>query len=431
MVFRIPLDSVGGLEAVQRRTNSGATLLATGLASTAAFVGGIFLYAALFGSCPTVYSDSAGTAVLDAEIFANRISAIFEARDLDLLRAHPDANGIVRLEVRNEALETHYINALELLEIEHAADETIVPDERGKPVAVRSPQAPVHARDAVGRDVTSVLARRDGDVFSTDPSFVAAQNANDIWDSVDLTFANPRRESALTLHLRNSVLNSVLLYDVIMGAQGMRAVDWLGLRMERIGPAVEFARWHHSRFGLRVSIKDGAEWRDVARHPTYGPIAWRDVLTLLPRVDGDSLQVRLRFIKDDWRIDQIGLSAHTRSASARRILPAAVVDRNEKADAKALESMRYPDERYLQTTPGQRFWIEYRTQPVAPDKRRTYMLASHGFYTEWVRGTWVKAARPVADFRPTDDAIVQSLAKWKVARDSIAARFFALRVPVQ
>src|SRR5678809_654746 len=90
------------------------------LATAATMAPGVGLACALdpkcFGSCPTFYRDSAGTPVLEAEGFSYSIAPLFEARDVDRLRARPGSDGKLALEVRNEAFETHFLNHLELLE---------------------------------------------------------------------------------------------------------------------------------------------------------------------------------------------------------------------------------------------------------------------------------------------------------------------------
>jgi hypothetical protein len=63
--------------------------------------------------------------VEEAELFSNSIAPLFEARDVDRLQAQPDANGMLRLDVRNEAMETHYINHLQLFEVQHAGARSI------------------------------------------------------------------------------------------------------------------------------------------------------------------------------------------------------------------------------------------------------------------------------------------------------------------
>jgi hypothetical protein len=116
----VPLDSVLGLETFHSNVNVPGSVVLSTLGTLAAFVGTVALGVIIFGSCPTIYADSAGTPTLQAEVFATRISPLLEARDLDLLTARPDSDGVLTLEVRNEALETHYINHFELLEVRHA-----------------------------------------------------------------------------------------------------------------------------------------------------------------------------------------------------------------------------------------------------------------------------------------------------------------------
>ena len=60
-----------------------------------------------------------GEPALQAELFSNSIAPLFEMRDRDVL---PDAalraDGSLRLEIRNEALETHYIDHLAVEAVE-------------------------------------------------------------------------------------------------------------------------------------------------------------------------------------------------------------------------------------------------------------------------------------------------------------------------
>ena len=64
--------------------------------------------------------------MLEAEAFSYSIAPMFESRDVDRLAVGVDDQGEVRLEVRNEALETHYINHFELIEVGHASHEQVV-----------------------------------------------------------------------------------------------------------------------------------------------------------------------------------------------------------------------------------------------------------------------------------------------------------------
>src|SRR5438874_2719650 len=136
-VDSVPVDTIVGMESFRTRINGAESFIVSTLASIGGVVGGAALAVAIFGSCPTIYSGD-GT-VEEAELFSSSIAPLFEGRDLDRLRAQPDASGMLRLDVRNEAMETHYINHLQLIEVEHAPDEFVLPNAQGRPMVVRDP----------------------------------------------------------------------------------------------------------------------------------------------------------------------------------------------------------------------------------------------------------------------------------------------------
>src|SRR5688572_2915223 len=167
-VTALAIADVAGMESFHRVTDvaSSATLSVLGSFAVASLAG--LAAIAIFGSCPTIYSDSAGHQLLEAEGFSYSIAPLLEARDVDRLRVMPDVRGQVRLEVRNEAAETHFLNHLQLLDVERRPGEAIVPDAEGRPIGARSIAALPAVRDRAGRNVSDVLAAADGRVFGSD-----------------------------------------------------------------------------------------------------------------------------------------------------------------------------------------------------------------------------------------------------------------------
>lgn len=431
-IERVPLDSIVGMETFRQGINGGSSILLTTLATALGAAATAGLAVAIFGSCPTVYADSAGIPVLQAEVFANRIAPLFEARDIDRLRVRPDANGIIRLDVRNEALETHYINHLELLAVRHAAHETVIPDERGRPLALHGLRLATTARDRAGRDLRAMLASADERTMVSDSAEIVRAATGGELDHLDLVVPRPSGDSAaVVLRMRNSLLTTVLLYDFMLGAPGARSLDWLEQDMGRIGPALELARWYEAHFGLRVSVWDGTTWRDVARHHTYGPISWRDVATMVPVPATDSLRIRLTFLTDEWRIDQVRVATSARRVAARAIPLLDLRDGGKLSSAVARTALAAPDEHYLQTSPGQRFAAVFDAGSEPVGEARTFLLGAQGYYTEWVRGSWIASATDSTAFRPSAERLAATLRRWSITRDSLEGRFFTSRVPVQ
>jgi hypothetical protein len=434
----VSLDSVIGMEAFRTHINPGRTIVYSWLAVDAVLFGTLAVICLndpkCFGSCPTFYSDSAGVAVLEAEGFSYSISPLLEARDVDRLRSQPDTAGVLRLQVWNEALETHYINQLELLESVHARDEMVLPDEQARPVAVRHLTTPTIVTERNGRNVrAAVAAAGDGAIFITDSARLARATAADPNDYLDLRFPNPRRGDsiAVVLRMRNSLLNTVLFYDLMLARPGARSLDWMTNDLQRIGPTLDLGRWYANYLGMRISVEEHGIWTQVARLSDYGPIAWRDVAAIIPAPATDSVHLRLEFLADQWRIDRIAIGDDVRRPRTRTVSLAAVTNAEGDPEPRALEDLRRADDRYLETTPPQRFSIAFDVGSSPRDSARTFFIASQGYYTEWVRGSWMTGVRDTATFKPGSDALDHVLRLWATQRDTLEKSFYRTRIPVR
>ena len=426
----IPLDSIVGMEAYETNTHWGTSIAATGGTIIVGTVATAAALVAIFGSCPTFYSDSAGTQLLEAEGFSYSIAPLFEQRDLDRLRAVPTADGRLVLHVRNEALETHYINHLELLETRHSTDEFALPEQNGRPIAVADLRPPGSVSDRAGRDISGSVSAADSIVFSTAEQTLANVAAGDLDDYIDLAApVAPGTDSvAVVLNMRNSLLNTVLLYDQILGAPGARSLDWLGKDLDHISNAIDVGRWYHARMGMRIAVRENGQYRQVARIGDSGPIAYHDIAVLVPasRDTGDSVHVRLSFVADHWRIDAIRFATRWRRPETRRITLASVTMYDPAQNAAALASLRDADEGYLITTPGQSFTVDFDVGRVTSGTR-SFMLASQGYYTEWVRGSWIKNASRTP-FTPSDAALLEAIRSWRLKQHEMELQFYSTRI---
>jgi hypothetical protein len=435
-VDRLPLTDVLGMESYGTVAKNPETAVVTLLATAGGVVGAALLSVAIFGSCPTVYAPGAGPADVQAELFSTSIAPLLESRDIDPLHLTADASGRVTLDIRNEALETHYINHLQLLEVRHPAGARAVPDTRGRALALTLDASPLHARDRRGRDVAALLAQAgDGRAFATQPAILAAAGPADFADWVDVEFAptagEPASGAALVLRMRNSLLSTILFYDVMLADAGPRALDWLGQGLGEISTAVELGRWHQERMGLRVEAWDGRRYRRVARVRDSGPIAWREVAVPLPSWVARPIRARLAFTADLWRLDRVGLARVLPVAPPRSLPAARVVGSDGRADARALAAVMAADDRYLQTGPGQRFAVVFEAGTAADRTERTFLLSSQGYYQEWIRAEWLRRPPSSAALRPSDAALQTALARWRDTKATYEVRFDRDRVPVQ
>jgi len=426
----VPIDDVVGMESYRERINGTETFVVTTVAAAAGAFATAMLAVAIFGSCPTVYSADGAE---EAELFSSSVAPLFEGRDIDRLSTGADTNGVVTLDIRNEAMETHYINHLQLLEVRHDPKERVVPDTHGTPVVVGQFREPAVITSREGADLRGIVSRADGRAYMSERRTIDGATAADMNDWIDVTVPVEKdaTEAAVVFRLRNSLLNTILLYDVMLGPAGAASIDWLGNDLTKISTAVELGRWHQKRAGLHVSVWENGSYREVARVPDSGPISWHDVAAVVPVPRGESrLKLRLSYLADHWRIDELGVSFAVRDAAPRSIPLASVRGHNGVAETEALKNLAAPDDRYLQTNPGQRFSAVFDAG-TAPGVTRTFLLSSQGYYTEWIRGAWVKNATLTEPFMPTDAAVLQAMRKWSTTREEFEKRFTTHRVPVQ
>lgn len=460
-VTSVTLDSVAALESVREGTNEAASIAASLLGTAAGVAASAGLAVAIFGSCPTIYADSAGTAVLQAESFSYSIAPLFEGRDVDAVYGSVDADGYVWLEVRNEALETHYINHMELLAVQHPRSERLLPDVHGSPLLVGATIAARTATDASGRDVRAALFAADSLEYATADAQIARRSETGYTDHVDLTFDVPARSDsvAVLLHVRNSLFNTILFYDVMLGAAGAHAVNWLGGTLEQIGGATQLGQWYTSRMGVRVYVWNGDSYQQVERVPDVGPIATKAVALMIP-ASGPELRVRLEFLADSWRIEHAAIATTARRPEPRTLVAARLEHVRVPDDSALVAWLREPDHEYFITHPGTSVRIGFQNSDARPagdtrppddarsaaraaagardaaptDLVTSYLLAAQGYYTEWVRGDWIREARTerrAQQFTADDAALEATYARWLSVRDEFEADFFARRVPVR
>ncbi len=440
---RVPLDSVVGVEAFEGKVLMAQSVTLSIAASALTGAATIALLKAVFGSCPTVYADTGTGAVLQAEGFSYAIAPLLENRDVDPLNVRVDADDRIRLELRNEALETHFINHIELLAVRHAKDAVVIPDQGGKLVEVGLAAALTSARDRSGRDVRVELARADSQLFASAPATVNSAHAGDLDDWIDLEADDlPNGDSvAVVLRLRNSLLNTVLLYDGILG--GRDAADWMTGGLQNIGTALDVSRWYIRTMGMHATV-DGVPLpastvREHARLSDVGPIAFRDVAIVLPRSrkDAKHVRVRLRFVADDWRIDRAVIAGTVSRPTPSTVHLTRVVVPNPAhggpavADTAALRALADADDRYLQTQPGQRMTLEFATKPAAGDSTTSYLIAWQGWYREWIRGSWLANPTRTTAWVPGDSAVSTALTRWRSKRDGLERAFYSSRIPVR
>lgn len=423
-------EGVAAYEIFESNVNAPATVLGSTVATAGAVYGAALLAIAMFGSCPTVYATTDSSMVLESELFSNSIAPIIEKRDVTDLYATPDVTGLIELEIRNEALETHYINHLELLEVFHKTGSSISPDTDGQIYAMENFKKPVIAKDSIGRNLLTVLSNSDDLEYSSDIDTTTLVN-DVMWDTIDLEFkAGDENPKALVLDLRNSLFATVLLYDYLIAAQGIESLDWLGKELETVSGAVAMGDFSQSFMGLRVLQEIDGNFEPIDRISNTGPIASRKIAVPLEQTLENTIKIRLKFLSDSWRINQIEMATIVDKPQIKYLPVDSVVDAANENSPDNLNRLSQPDDEYLVTTPGNRFKAFFQTGTAENGQTNSYLLAAQGYYTEWVREEWTQN-KPETPFDLNANLIVQAQQEWQRVKRDFEQQFFELKVPVR
>lgn len=441
----VAIDSVALVETnVRTASTTPVFFAALGIASVGLAVYCFSTPKACFGSCPTIYSTTAGREALEAESFSHSIAPLFEMRDADRISVQPDARGELRLEIRNEALETHYINHLELLEVAHAPGGYAVPDGGGGAFVLDNFAEGVTAVTRSGNDVSRMIAARDGIAYETDSTALAGASPSDAFDHIDLSLRAPAADSAaVLLTFRASLLSTVLFYDFMLAGQGTRAIEWLTTDLSTISGAIEIGDFYTAWMGIRVSVRDGRNFVDVGRVGGAGPIAWDERAVIVPVLEQDSVRIRLSFLADAFRIDRIVVAQHIAQGEIRPI-PLARVDSTASLrrasgtmeNGAGLErqlrtAAAAPDEHYLMTYPGTSFEAVFDVGVPETPTSRTYFVASQGYYIEWIRRDWLQRETRDAPVLASDEMLGRAFERWRKVKAEYEDLFFRTKIPVR
>lgn len=397
---------------------------------------------ACFGSCPTVYTLEGGEYRLTAELFSFSVGGLAESDDLDLLAARiPPQGEPFEVRVTNEAMETHHINRMSLLKVVHPRGTTVVPTSDGRLIAFRGFLPPAGAWNCLGTDVLADVAVPDQRIYRSPLALVERVKTGPFLDHIDVKAPVPRSASAanVRVRLRNTLLSTLLFYDIVLGSQGLDALAWTDKMNSDPVYAARFGAIYQFFSGVNVKERSAAGWRMVGRIHDVGPIAFKDVALRVPLSGQEELELRLEFFPDNFMIDAVSFDFEDGALQPDLVREALkiekIIDNSGLLRPEVEEILGSSDDRYLTVEPGQAYRFFARV-PDRPDDRGDLSLfvSSRGFYNEWLRGKWL-APRDPGDYRFDLDDTAATLRRlgerWLETKNEMEENFFKARIPIR
>lgn len=439
--IEIQLDKIIAITSYDHQTSSSAGIASFLLTVTGPPITMIATYCLVcpkccFGSCPTVYVPKADKMELKAELFSHCISAKLEDNDLDLLVDGVEKNPNWPLKITNEALETHYINRLNLQAVFHQPDTKVIPDNLNGIISFGSENQPERVINSKGCDVTAQVSYTDNQNYRTDTDITKQMAKSFKPDNLQVKVKVPAgaKEAKLKLTYRNTLLSTYLFYEVVLASQGLDAVSWQNRMNTDTKYAADFKRIYDLFSGISVAKQENDNWQTIGRLPDAGPLTFKECGIRIPlTANQDSLELKLEFVPDNFFIDQISFDfSNDETLEVVDLQPEKVKNVNGVVQPEIISQISIDDEQYLITEPGDSYDFYYN-MPVRAGLKTAIFASSKGYYNEWVRGKWIREDNSNYSFnlyRP-DQIFAQLSNGWLKNRELMEDTFFNTKVKLK
>ena len=338
---------------------------------------------ACFGSCPTFYLHQNDSLVLCAEGFSSSITKSMEEIDLDNLADFEVVDSKqIRLDMKNEALETHYVRAADLIAVPKPPTGKVYKSTDDRFYLVDNLVFPIGSETLTEEELNCFQAN-DNKEYSSGAS------RDDLTEKEEHVFEFDGYYNGIVVNHRQSLMSTFLMYQS-MAYMGEQTGHYMA-EYERLNSTIRYAvrDIYDVLGGIEVFINDGHKWVKITSIEERGPIARDTHLVKIPEEFGHVDQVKLRMTKGLWKIDYITMGKITKELDPILIRPEVVYYRGQN-DTIALNQLLNEDKR-LVTNPGSTYTFEYSLPE--PGSYQLF-LRSEGFYVEWMREEWLKEENP-------------------------------------
>lgn len=348
---------------------------------------------ACFGSCPTFYlNETNNVHYANAEAFSSSIAPSMEKHDIDALNVKVGA-GEFRLIMKNEALETHAVNEIQLIAAEVEPDGNILHGVDDKFYQAKVIQNCNLALTG-GTNITSELHNVDeNEYFSvSDSTDLGAK------EEIYLDFNNNIENTpGLVLTFRQTLLTTFLLYNGL-SYMGDEISDYFAKietsNLVRTKLANPFKTLGKIKVFVFNSNRD--KWDFVTEFYETGPIARNHVVVPFSNFNTQdkTIKVKLEMTRAMWRLDYTGLADIQNEVEPTFLYPSEIRKEN-LPEPDALTEISCDDKNYLISMPGDKWDLYFDLpEPLVNENRYELFLWAKGYYLEWIRKDWMEEKDP-------------------------------------
>jgi hypothetical protein len=284
-----------------------------------------------------------------------------EYSDVDALQKVNSTDGHFSITMKNEALETHCINAVNLLAFPTEAQERVY-QTRNNQFFLSDATYPLLKAQATEGDITTLLQHSDRvERFSlSDPDNLCSKEAIFLEFDANTT---AETELGLVLNFRQTLMTTYLIYSA-MGYMGDAVGDiFADIERKNTNSDIRFKGKLHQALGeVDIFAWNSAQqtWEPCGSLYETGPIAFNKQVVPLKWKRGKDSTIRLKLVLNQglWRIDQAALVRLKAPVQPTLLSPVSVLHRGDQ-DKEALHDLLRPD-RYLVSMPGEAYRFNFQ-----------------------------------------------------------------------
>ncbi len=334
------------------------------------------------GSCPFVYSFDGREYVMDSETFSGAICQALQRTTWDRLDHLKQVGDSCSLRIANHLHETQYVDALNVLVVDHPFGSEVVADAAGVIQTVGTVAGPTEAHDFAGAVVTRLVASQDSLSWTSSPVGRDPEDAYSARDGLTLTFDRAAGAGAakLLVTTRNTPW-ALELEKNLMTLQGSNLDRWYEEMNDSPEFRNEFLNIVKREAMLAVQIWDGTAWTPVDWLPFPGPyVAKTFVLPLdLRGIPGSEVRLRIESTVGLWTVNSVGID-YTPQLPVR-VARASLARALSNGGKDLRQALAASDGQYYTLEQGDQAALTFAAPPANPGSRRTFILEATGYYT--------------------------------------------------
>jgi hypothetical protein len=325
-------------------------------------------------NCPQVYIENNGTYNFTSGLYSGAVYSTLERTDYLPLTAIPSDAKDISFKIANAKNEEQFINKVELLQVNHAAETNVLADRHGNIYSYEKTFAPTAALTDGNKDIKQVLTQTDKQYYSFD------NNANkEGFSDIRLIFNKPKdaANAKLIIHARNTYWGG-LLHKEFINLFGDDFEKWRA-KQEAANPK-DLEKWQTDQaLPLMVYIKQNNEWKFVDYFQLIGNTASRDMIMQFDtkNISGDKIELKLETAYRFWDLDFAAIDYSNNQNFTTTVIEPAEAKKTDNTNEK--QTLLNSDKEYVHLVNDESISFKYQI-PSSQTATATYFIVSGGYY---------------------------------------------------